>query len=435
MSDSGGDKKHSASEKKRRESREQGQVAKSQDLTSAGLLLAALSALWFLGEPAARQMATAMADALSRPNIVAPGTNDAVNWLLVGAARLAMASVPMLIAMFVAGIMVNVIQTGLIFSTSKIEPKLSNIDPLSGAKRILSLQGVMRLGFGIFKLLIIAAVAYVALKNYRDPIMGMASLSVPQICVVMFDALIGTCIWIGVALFILAILEWAFQKWKQEQDMMMTDQELRDEAKESEGDPQVAQRRRQVQRQMMAAASRKRSPKGRRRGQQSDRASDRDQVRPDVDAGSDRVSEGRRSAGAEDPPDRTGKRHPGRRTQAACTSPVQDRRRRPSRADGTVSSRRRSAAVRVPTARQRDPEGNRSVDLDNAKGKKGRVGPGASATQDPPNTSCRRGGSCVADAPGPTLPAAVGQEGSIGTMDLLCISRPFRGRACGCVAA
>lgn len=261
MSDSGGDKKHSASEKKRRDSREQGQVAKSQDLTSAGLLLAALASLWFLGEPAARHMAIAMADALSRPRIVAPGTNDAANWLLGGAARLSMAAVPMLIAMFVAGVMVNLVQTGLIFSTSKIEPKLSNIDPLAGVMRILSLQGVMRLAFGIFKLAIITAVAYMALKNYRDPILGMASLSVPQIGAVMFDSLLGTCIWIGVALFILAILEFAFQKWKQEQDLMMTDQELRDEMKESEGDPQVAQRRRQVQRQMMAQRAESEVPK------------------------------------------------------------------------------------------------------------------------------------------------------------------------------
>lgn len=261
MSDSGGDKKHLATDKKRRQSREQGQVVKSQDLTSAGLLLASLAALWMLGEPACKHMAGAIADALSTPRTGPLETNDASNWLLGSAGRLAVAAVPMLIAMFVAGVMVNILQAGFLFSPAKIQPKLSNISPLAGAKRILSLQGVMRLGFGIFKVLIIGAVAYAALRHYRDPIMHLANMSIPQIASTMFRALMGTCVWIGGALFILAILEYAFQRWKQEQDMMMTDQEMRDEMKETEGDPQVAARRRQVQRQMMMQRAESEVPK------------------------------------------------------------------------------------------------------------------------------------------------------------------------------
>jgi flagellar biosynthetic protein FlhB len=140
-------------------------------------------------------------------------------------------------------------------------PKMSNISPISGAKRILSLQGVARLGFGMFKVGIIAAVAYAALRNYRDPILNLAAMTVPQIATVLFECLIGTCLWIGGALFVLAILEYAFQKWKQEQDMMMTDQEVRDEMKETEGDPQVAARRRQVQRQLMMQRAESEVPK------------------------------------------------------------------------------------------------------------------------------------------------------------------------------
>lgn len=261
MADSSGDKKHIATDRRRRQAREQGQVVKSQDLTSAALLLSALGALWMLGEPAAEQMAGGIADALSTPRMGPLGIADGANWILTSGARLAMATVPMLIAMLIAGVLVNVTQTGLLLSTAKITPKLSNISPLSGAKRILSLQGVARLGFGIFKVGIIAAVAFVALRHYRDPIMSMASLSVPQIASTMFRCLMGTCVWIGAALFVLAILEYAFQRWKNEQDMMMSDQELRDEMKETDGDPQVAARRKQVQRQMMMQRAESEVPK------------------------------------------------------------------------------------------------------------------------------------------------------------------------------
>ena len=228
-----------------------GQVVRSQDLTSAGMLLAAVVTLWLFGAPAAEQLASALVDSLSTPRLEALETNDAANWMLAYASRLAFAAVPLLVAMLVAGVLVNLVQTGMVFSTKKVVPKLSHISPISGVKRIASLQGVMRLGFGLFKVAVIAVVAFFAIQYYSPSILGMSEQTVPQVASTMFDCLLGTCVWIGVALFILAILEYAFQKWKHEQDLMMTDQEVRDELKETEGDPQVAARRRMVQRQLM----------------------------------------------------------------------------------------------------------------------------------------------------------------------------------------
>lgn len=261
MADSSGDKKHLATERRRRQAREEGQVVKSQDLTSAALLLSAVAALWMLGAPAARQLAGAIAAALSSPDLDRLETNDAASWMLSASGRLAIAAVPMLLVMLAAGILVNLTQTGFIFSTKKITPKMSNISPLSGAKRIFSLQGVARLGFGLFKVAIIAVVAFLALRHYRQAILNLATMSVPQIATVLFECLMGTCVWIGAALFVLAVFEYAFQKWKHEKELMMTDQEIRDELKETEGDPQVAARRRMVQRQLMMQRAETEVPK------------------------------------------------------------------------------------------------------------------------------------------------------------------------------
>lgn len=261
MADSGGDKKHVATERRRRQAREEGQVVRSQDLTSAGLLLAAVAALWLLGAPAAEHLASAISDALSKPRLGSLETNDAANWLIAAGGRLALACLPMLLAMLVSGVLVNLSQTGLIFSTKKLSPKLSHISPLSGVKRIASWQGFARLGFGLFKVAVIAVVAYFALRHYSDAILGLSMMSVPQIASSLFDCLLGTCVWIGVSLFILALFEYAFQRWKHEQDLMMTDQEIRDELKETEGDPQVAARRRMVQRQLMMQRAESEVPK------------------------------------------------------------------------------------------------------------------------------------------------------------------------------
>ncbi|QDV65708.1 flagellar biosynthesis protein FlhB [Crateriforma conspicua] len=250
MADSGGDKKHFATDRKRRQAREKGQVVKSQDLASALMLLSALAALWFLGDAAATQIGIAVTEGLSKPRLSLGGPAGASRHLMTHAARLGLAAVPFLLVMFAAGVLVNVTQVGLMISPDKLVPKLSNISPLSGAKRIFSLQGVMRLTFGLFKVAIIGVVAFFAVRRRYEALLGMATMTIGQVARTLFQVLVEVCLYIGAALTILAILEYAFQKWKFEQDLMMTDQELRDEMKETEGDPQVAARRRQVQRQI-----------------------------------------------------------------------------------------------------------------------------------------------------------------------------------------
>lgn len=261
MAESSGDKKHLPTDRRRRQAREEGQVAKSQDLTSAALLLAALAALWMLGEPAARALGRAIEEALANDSLRSPTTADAAHWLLRFSGRLALATVPILITMFLAAVLINLTQTGLLVTTKKLVPKLSHISPIAGAKRIFSLQGFMRLGFGLFKVAVIGLVAYASIGANHAAILNMAAMSAPQIAATLFHSLLGTGVWIGAALFVLAILEFAFQKWKHEQDLMMTDQEIRDELKETEGDPQVSARRKQIQRQLMMQRAEAEVPK------------------------------------------------------------------------------------------------------------------------------------------------------------------------------
>lgn len=248
MSD--GDKKHFATDRKRKEAREQGRVAKSQDLTSASLLIAAIGAMYYFGEKTASILAGAMKSALSTPTLVAYSPQDATNELMRLCGQMALATAPLLLLMFAGAIAINFAQVGLILSPEKLMPKLSNVSPLSGAQRILSVRGIMRLLFGMVKVGTIVAVAYYALRANQDRLIGMAAMSVPQLASTMFHTLLDVCWWIGCALFALAVLEWAFQKWQFEQDLMMTDQELRDEMKEVHGDPKITDRRREVSRQI-----------------------------------------------------------------------------------------------------------------------------------------------------------------------------------------
>ncbi|QDT08977.1 EscU/YscU/HrcU family type III secretion system export apparatus switch protein [Planctomycetes bacterium K23_9] len=247
MAESGSEKKHAPTERRRQQAREEGRVARSGDLSSAVLLLAALASLWLLGGHAAEHLAGAITDGLSEVTVTDFSADDANYTLLRGGGRLAIAVVPMLIAMMVIGVLVNISQTGFLLLPNKLAPSMQNISPATGIKRIWSVAGFARFGFGMLKVLIVAGVAYAAVLHYGDQILNLPGLQIPQIARTLFDCLLGICVWIGGSLFVLAVIDYGFQRWKHERELMMTDEELREELRETEGDPAVASRRKQIQ--------------------------------------------------------------------------------------------------------------------------------------------------------------------------------------------
>ena len=251
MSEGQGDKKHSATDRRREMAREEGQITKSADLSSAAMLVIALLGLNGLGGQLCENVAKAMIEGLSATNALTWTPQDATQHIVSIGAKFAMAIVPVLLVMFAAGVFVNISQTGFIFNAGLLEPKLSHISPFAGIKRITSVRGAMRLGFGMVKVFIIAWVAYVALKNRQESIVLMWSSPVPVIAKSLFECIFGVCMWIASALLFVGVVEYLFQWWRHEEDLKMSDQELRDEMKESNGNPQMVARRKQIQRQMM----------------------------------------------------------------------------------------------------------------------------------------------------------------------------------------
>ena len=152
--------------------------------------------------------------------------------------------------LMLAGIATNLMQIGFLFLPEKLLPDISRLDPLKGFGRIFSLANFVHLLFGIFKIALIGTVAYLCLWKQKEAILGLTGLSVPEIASFLPDTLLWIAIKIAFALVILALLDYGFQWWKHEQDLRMTSQEIREEMKNLEGNPQVISRRKQVQRQL-----------------------------------------------------------------------------------------------------------------------------------------------------------------------------------------
>jgi len=250
MADPSGEKSQEATQHRRDQAREQGQVAYSQDLGSAALLVAGVLLLQYWGGPIMEASGSFMRHQLSTPGPFTIDTTDIVAQSQQLIATLGITILPVIGLLALAGIATSVFQVGFLFVPEKLLPDFKRLSPISGFKRIVSLTGAVKLSFGVFKVAIVSAVAGTVLYLRREEVLLAGALSVHELAPFMIDIALSTALWVGLALFTLALLDFAYQKWKHEQDLRMTNQEVRDEMKNMQGDPQILARRRAVQRQM-----------------------------------------------------------------------------------------------------------------------------------------------------------------------------------------
>ncbi|MBK9120290.1 MAG: flagellar biosynthesis protein FlhB [Phycisphaerales bacterium] len=242
--DDGGDRTEQPTARRREEAREEGQVARSQDLTAAASLLAALVLLRFFG-PGLLDSFLDMLTALGEPPEL---TADALApWIRRVSMGVAAACLPLLALLVVCTAGAGMAQAGLMLTPKKLGFKPEHINPVKGLQRVFSSEALVRFGMGLFKVLIVGALAYFFISSQIVALLATGGLHpagfLGRGAGVVFDLALR----LGFALLVLALLDYAFQRWRLEQQLMMTKQQVRDELKKMEGDPLLKQRRRQMQ--------------------------------------------------------------------------------------------------------------------------------------------------------------------------------------------
>ncbi len=164
------------------------------------------------------------------------------------ALALARSLLPILGLLCLAGVAVNLLQTGFLFLPQRASFDLGRISPIRGWQRIFSAARMVQLAFGLLKLVAVFAVAGIVLYNQREALLRLVALPPAALAAEMSQLLLWTALKIGAALLLLAILDYGYQRWRYEQDLKMTPQELREELKNLEGDPQLRARRKRAQR-------------------------------------------------------------------------------------------------------------------------------------------------------------------------------------------
>ncbi len=257
----GGEQTLPASPFKKAKQREQGNVAKSQDLTAAITLLTALFLLRITGDSMIGGMMEAMRHYLGdgwalRAEVVNPAA-----FTLHAFWFIAKAALPFMALLALVGILANVLQFGLLFAPMALMPKPERLNPITGFKKFFSARAAVELVKSVLKLGAISWVVYATLHGRWDEVLALSGLT-PWGATKAVGYLVFL-VWLRVSalILLLGVFDYGFQRWQYERDLRMTTQEAREEMRQLEGDPKIKQRIRQIQRQMAMQRMMKEVPK------------------------------------------------------------------------------------------------------------------------------------------------------------------------------
>jgi flagellar biosynthesis protein FlhB len=239
-----------ATPRRRQKAHEEGRVARSQELNSAVILSLGVLILYFLGPRLVSQLKEFMTYSFSEAPLISV-TNDSL--LSIFSSKIwtffaIMAPIFGIIAVVAYG--VNVLQVGVMFTTKPIEPKADKLNIVNGIKRMFSVRSLFTLARDVLKLALISFVGYKAIMANIDGFFLLSDNSVSVFAGTMGKTALMTTLQISAVILILAILDYAYQKYDFEKNIRMSKQDIRDEFKNTEGSPQVKSRIRQIQREM-----------------------------------------------------------------------------------------------------------------------------------------------------------------------------------------
>lgn len=145
---------------------------------------------------------------------------------------------------FVVTLLVSIVQVGWKVSTKPMKPELSKLNPLNGFKRIFSKDSLFELVKSILKIVIIIYIAYTSIKDNANDLFALYDLGLNQAVALVGTLIINTGIKISIVYLVIGLADFIYQKHKFNEDMKMTKQEVKDEYKNTEGDPQIKGRQR-----------------------------------------------------------------------------------------------------------------------------------------------------------------------------------------------
>lgn len=257
----------SATPQRKAEAREEGQVAKSTELTSAFMFLVSLVTIRIVFPYIFSELATIMKVTFSSLGDVCWGidagnsaSSTSIAYPVMTLRRMALDTAmtitkvfaPFLGVMLVSALLVNYAQVGFLISGKVLTPKFGRLNFIKGITRLISKRTLIMLVQSLLKILAVAYVLYITVKGEQDKIMATADMPIKPAIIEISKLLFKMGTRAAGFLFVLAVFDYGYQRWQYEQDLKMTKQEVKEEMKQHDGDPLVKARIRNIQREMAA---------------------------------------------------------------------------------------------------------------------------------------------------------------------------------------
>lgn len=249
-SESGADKTEDPTEKRKKDSREKGEIARSKELNTLAIMLAGSIGLLVFGGALARDMMELMRYnfSISRETLL---NTDSMGAFLLHSGKVALLAVqPVLITLLIAALVGPIALGGWLFAAGSMAPKFSRMNPAAGLKRMFSAKALVELLKALAKFFIILIVALLVLKSDIDDLLRIAQEPLEQAVIHSLQVVAWSALWMACGLILIAAVDVPVQLWESHKKLLMTKQEVRDEHKDQEGRPEVKQRIRQLQREM-----------------------------------------------------------------------------------------------------------------------------------------------------------------------------------------
>ncbi len=237
-----------ATQTRRDEFRAQGDVAHTKELASAVILLVIAGVVMTLGRYFFSELYELFQYSFGNNMVVASRTGDLFTGLRMAGEKAVMLILPVLGISLLIGIASSVVQTGFLQVEDALTADINRINPLEGMKRLLTLKNLVEALKAIMKCGFIGYIAYKLMATEAYQLGNLMQFNPYELLAYLGKVIVKLCFGIGVAMGVLAALDYFFQRWNLEKKMMMTKQEVKEENKSREGDPLIKSRIRKMQR-------------------------------------------------------------------------------------------------------------------------------------------------------------------------------------------
>lgn len=246
-----------ASPRRMEQAREDGDVPRSRELATCTVLLAAGGALWFAGDGLIRQINSLLVSSLAFERAQAFDSDALLARNAAHIGELLFAFAPVAILLILVAAASPLLIGGWLFSVKALQPNFGRMNPLSGLGNMISTRALVELGKAIGKAILVGSVAWLVMSHQLNAVLGLSveplktgSVHLGHLLLTSFIAIVG-------GLVLIAAIDVPYQMWHYANKLKMTRQEIRQEAKESDGNPEIkakirAQQREMARRRMMA---------------------------------------------------------------------------------------------------------------------------------------------------------------------------------------